>query len=71
MWGRGSERRLERQLAWEDGGCEAAGREGVSGYQPTPDTTAHGDREGDVEAMVEETWRRERVRSMGSPGQRR
>jgi hypothetical protein len=25
---------------------EAAGREGVSGYQPTPDPTAHGDRGG-------------------------
>lgn len=28
------------------GVCEAAGREGVSGYQPTPDTAAHEDRRG-------------------------
>jgi hypothetical protein len=65
-------RRLERQLAWEDGGCSRQlGERECLAISPHQIPQPMGTGEGDVEAMVEETWRRERARGLGFPGQRR
>lgn len=65
------ERRVERQLAWEDGGARQLGEREYLAISPHQIPQPMGTGEGDVEAIVEERWRRERASSMESAGQRR